>query len=446
MSAARGKAEHTGPKHFKVGPGAPVYVETDTKVPLVHISISFKSGAFYDPAQKEGTARMMLRLLRRGADGLGAQEIERKVDALGAELGVEASASSVSIQGTVIRRNLGPFADLLGRIIGRPAFAADEMERLRRETVAELEEARDNDRHLAQVAFRRAVFGDHAFGRGSSGRIASVKTITRDDILASYTHHLGASNAVFGFAGDIDERTARELSEELVGKLGASPKPTDAIPEPKPSPGRRLFFVDKPERTQTQIIIGGLGTHPRDPDHIPLAAAVAIFGGTFTSRLMKEVRSKRGWSYGASARIAIERARHAFQMWTFPAAEDAAACVELELSLLEKLLQDGITERETSFIKRYLTRSHAFDVDTSSKRLQQALDVEMLDLPADYHTAYLQRVADVTAQSATDAVRARLTKDDLTIAMVGTASTILEGVRAKIANLASATTIPFDAE
>jgi zinc protease len=444
--SATGKATDAGPKRFTVGPGAPVFVETETKVPLVHITIAFKSGSFYDPPAKDGTARMMLRLLRRGADGLGAQEIERKVDALGAELGVEASASSVSIQATVIRRNLAPFAELLGRVLGRPEFAADEMERLRRETIAELEEARDNDRHLAQVAFRRAVFGEHAFGRGSSGRIASVKTITREEILASYTRHLGASNAVFGFAGDIDERAARELAEDLVGKLGTAARPDGTIPEPKAAAGRRLFFVDKPERTQTQIIIGGLGTHPKDPDHIPLAAAVAVFGGTFTSRLMKEVRSKRGWSYGASARIAIERARHAFQMWTFPAAEDAAACIELELSLLEKLLQDGITERETSFIKRYLTRSHAFDVDTPSKRLQQALDVEMLDLPADYHTAYLKRVADVTAQTATDAVRARLTKTDLTIAMVGTASTILEPVRAKIENLASATTIPYDAE
>jgi zinc protease len=446
VSAARGRSEHAGPQRFTVGSGAPVYVETDTKVPLVHITVSFKSGSFYDPPEKDGTARMMLRLLRRGADGLGAQEIERKVDALGAELSVEASTSSVSVQGTVIRRNLAPFGALLGRVLGRPAFASDELERLRRESVAELEEARDNDRHLAQVAFRRAVFGDHAFGRGSTGRIASVKKIARDDIVASYTRHLSAGNAVFGFAGDIDEKTARALSEELAGTLGASAKTPDVIPEPNVAPGRRLFFVDKPERTQTQIIIGGLGTHPRDPDHIALASAVAVFGGTFTSRLMKEVRSKRGWSYGASARIAIERARHAFQMWTFPAAEDAAACVELELSLLEKLLQDGITERETAFIKRYLTRSHAFDVDTPSKRLQQALDVELLDLPADYHSAYLKRVADVTAASATDAVRARLTKDDLTIAMVGTASGLLDAVRAKIAGLANATTLPFDAE
>ena len=82
--------------------------------------------------------------------------------------------------------------------------------------------------------------------------------------------------------------------------------------------GRRLLVVDKPERTQTQILVGTLGTSPHDDDHVPLVVGNAVFGGTFTSRLMKEIRSKRGWSYGASARAGIERQRQSWVLWTFP--------------------------------------------------------------------------------------------------------------------------------
>jgi zinc protease len=437
-------AKERVPQSFPIPGGGKVFVESARTVPLVHLTISFRSGAFHDPDEKDGTARMMMRLLRRGADGLGAQEIERTIDMLGAEVSVEASASTLTLGGSVIRRNLEPFIALVGRILGKPTFSSDELERLRRESTAELLEARDNDRHLASVAFRRALFGTHPFGRGSSGRITSIQKITLDDVRAAYDKHFRQGNVVFGFAGDIDEVGAKKHAETLSSFLQAGTGPTGTIPEPTQISGRSLVFIDKPERTQTQILIGGLGTHPKDPDHVALAAAVAVFGGTFTSRLMREVRSKRGWSYGASARIAIERARHAFQVWTFPAQEDAAACIELELGLLEAFVAEGITERETSFIKRYLTRSHAFDVDTAQKRLHQGLDVELLDLPADYHSNYLPHVAEVTRSSANAAVKARLTAENLIIAVVGTDSQIRAAVQAKIARLASTKIIKFD--
>ena len=84
--------------------------------------------------------------------------------------------------------------------------------------------------------------------------------------------------------------------------------------------GRRLLVVDKPERTQTQILVGTMGTSAHDDDHVPMVVGNAVFGGTFTSRLMKEIRSKRGWSYGASARTGIDRRRQSWVLWTFPAA------------------------------------------------------------------------------------------------------------------------------
>ena len=173
-------------------------------------------------------------------------------------------------------------------------------------------------------------------------------------------------------------------------------------------------------------------------------AATAVFGGTFTSRMMREIRSKRGWSYGTSARLSIERKRHAFTMGAFPAAADCAPCVSLELKLLEDFTKDGITPRELAFIKNYLMRSHAFEIDTAPKRLGQALEAELLDLPPDYHTRYLDHVHAVTLESANAAVASRLTAKDLVVVVVGTASEILDPVTKAIPDLVDHVVIPFD--
>src|SRR5262249_34669451 len=148
----------------------------------------------------------------------------------------------------------------------------------------------------------------------------------------------------------------------------------------------------KPVRTQTQMVIGGLGTHAHDPDHIALVVANTAFGGTFTSRLMQEIRAKRGWSYGASSLFGFDRQREAFSMWTAPSTTDAAACLTLELELLHTFREDGLTAEDLEFVKRYLVRSHAFEVDTARKRVHQRLDAALLDMPAGYHEHYLERV------------------------------------------------------
>jgi zinc protease len=273
-----------------------------------------------------------------------------------------------------------------------------------------------------------------------------VRSITLDDVRAYYKQQLSPANLVIGFAGDVTEEHARALAGGFVERLATAPAPPDDIPEPALQPGRRLVFVDKPERTQTQILIGRLGTWPHDADHTALTVASAIFGGTFTSRLMKEIRSKRGWSYGASARAAIDRRRQAFSMWTFPSAADAPKCIALEIDMLQKLSDKGVTPAEVRFIQRYLARSFAFEVDTAPKRLHHALDTELLNLPEGYFSTYVERIGEVTAEAASTAVRARLAPDALLVAVVGTASQLLDDVTRAVPGIESTSVVPFDVE
>lgn len=441
-STARG-----GATRFELPGGAVGFVESSSAVPLVSIVVGLRSGGVTDPDGKDGLCRLMTRMLRRGAAGLTSAQIEEAIDQLGAELSLDVGPSTTTLHAQVIRRNVVPFCELLARVLGQPAFAADELSRLKRETIAELLDARDSDRALASIAFRRALFGAHPFARAAAGRPTTVDKLERPDVTASYAQRFVRGDLVIGFAGAVSEAEALTLGTTLANALPEGPRSTLTLAEPSVvTPGRRLVFVDKPDRTQTQILIGALGSSPHDADHHDLAAAVAVLGGTFTSRMMREIRSKRGWSYGTSARLSIERRRHAFVMSAAPAANDCAPCVELELSMLEDFARDGIAAKELAFIKNYLVRSHAFEVDTAPKRLGQALEVELLDLPADYHSAYVDHVRAVTVESANDAVRKRLSPDDLVVVVVGTSGELLEKVQRSVSRLVKHEVVPYDAD
>ena len=209
-------------------------------------------------------------------------------------------------------------------------------------------------------------------------------------------------------------------------------------------PGRRLVIVDKPDRTQTQILIGCLGSNARDDDHVALLVANTIFGGTFTARMTQEVRSKRGWSYGAYSNLPIDRQRQSFSMWTFPKADDAGACLKLELDMLSELREKGVTKQELSWAKRYLVRSHCFAIDTAAKRVGLALDQALYDLPEDYYTRYLERVQAVTLDQANAAVQNRLSVEDVLVTVVGTNSVIGDAVREAVVGLTSTEVVPVD--
>jgi zinc protease len=424
----------------------PVFVEPSDALPIISAVIGFRSGSAHDPAGREGLARIGARMFRRGAEGLSSQQIEERFDALGGEFAADASPSAITVHFEVIRRNLEPFTDLVATLLAKPSFPEDELGRLLREAQAELIEARDSDRSLASRAFRRTLFADHPYGRRVSGSIASLQAITRGEVASFYARHYCRKNAVVALSGDLDEAEGRILAERLLAALPEGERIADPVPPPERKPGRHLVFVDKPERTQTQMVVGGLGTDARDADHVPLLVANTAFGGTFTSRLMQEVRAKRGWSYGASSRVGFDRQRDAFTMWTAPAAGDAAACLGLELSLLKDFRDQGVTDAELGFVQRYLVRSHAFEIDTARKRVHQRLEADLFDLPEGYHEKYLERVSAVDLPSANAAVKARIPVEDLVIGVVGTHAEIGEAVAKAIPDLASVTVAPFDLE
>jgi zinc protease len=421
-----------------------VLVEESHDVPLVEIVIAGRRGSASDEIGREGALNLAYRALRRGTAKRTATAIEEEIDRLGAAFGTLVDINGTNVHARVIRHNLDALLPLLADLVLRPRFSGDEIAQLLREIRADIIAARNDDRGLASRAFRRALFAGHPGGRPINGTLETIETLDRDYAEASYHAQLTRGNLVFGVAGDVDSAQITARLGEIFDAIPGGRAMASAPPDPAPPRGRHLLIVDKPDRTQTQIYIGGIGGDPFDPDFTALQVANVVFGGTFTARLMREVRSKRGWSYGASSRLGRDRGRDAWYMHTFPAATDAAACVSLQLDLLEDWVERGVSARELEFAKRFMTGSYAFDRETAVKRLSQRLDTELLPLPSGYFDRFVERVRSVTVDQANRAIRRRLSKDDLVIAIVATANELRPALEKAIPRLASTHVVPFD--
>ena len=421
-------------------------MESSRELPLISVVVCFEGGAVHESLARSGLARATARMLRRGSEALDANAVEQRLDTLGCELSAQAGLGTTIIGMDMLARSREAATELLGELLAHPRFDAAELARLMRQSEAELVRARDDDGLLCSRAMRRNLFADHPHGRRVAGSIEGLRGIERQDVVDYHRRHFCRAGAVVAVAGDVSEDEAADIASAVTAALPEGAASGYPVDEPAAPRGRHLVVVDKPERSQSQLCIGRLGTHSADDDHIALLVANTAFGGTFSSRLVQEIRAKRGWSYGASSSLSTSRVREAFTMWTAPAAEDTAACLAVELEMLESFCQEGISAEELTFCKDHLRHSYAFEVDTARKRLNQKLERVLLGLPDDFHDRFVERVMAVTQEQANAAVRRRLGADDLWISVVATAGELEGPLREAIGDLADHRIEPYDLE
>jgi zinc protease len=399
--------------------GVRMHVETDRSIPLVDVELVLRGGSTHDPVGREGLARLYGRLVRRGTarrvlssgdviPARSADALDEAIESLGAALSIEVTPSAIRLHGSVIRRNLEPLFAIAASLLTSPALRPKDLAFVRREAQAELVAQLDSDRWLASRAFRHALFGAHPYARPTTGTPRSLEAITLAELRAFHQARVRSGSVVVALAGDVTASDARALVERHLADLPHGRAPEPAIADATPRAGTHVVIVDKPDRTQTQLFLGTLGVRMGDPSFYPLLVANTVFGGTFSARLVAEVRSKRGWSYSAQSRLYADRARDAWLLYTHPSVENARDCVSLELELVEAFVEGGVRPKEVAFARSYLTKSHAFDRDTAAKRVEPHVEADVFGLPVSFFDRYVEQVADVDAATASQAVRAHL--------------------------------------
>jgi len=402
--------------------GPVVITEASPDTPLVWFDVSIRGGSSADPIGIEGLHRHAALLARRGAGTRDRTALDETLDSLGAALDVSVSRDSISISGLALSRHLDAVIGLAADVLAEPLFSEEEHARLLRETPQVLDEIRDDDSALATRWFDWLCCPSHPYGRTSLGTESSLLRIERTAAQDLWKREVVANNLVIGLAGDIDEATAARCVQRLTERLPRGNRPTTVVEdigiETDARSGRRLILVDKPDRTQAQIRIGHLALRYGHPDTAAIAIAEAAFGGMFSSRLMQEIRVKRGWSYGAGCALRRSRLPHWFEIWTAAGIDVCGPCVGLTLELFADYAAKGPTDDEVDFARSYLVGAMPFHVATARQRMQLAVRDAVFELP----DGYTAKLPESLAQLSGGDVRAACTRhlrpgDTVTVAV-----------------------------
>lgn len=425
--------------------GPTVIVEASPDTPLVWFDIAARGGAAADPTGIEGLHRHAALLARRGAGSRDRAALDDTLDSLGASIDVGVSRDAVTISGLCLSRHLDAVLDLAADIMAEPRFAPDEHARLLRETPQVLDEIRDDDSALATRWFDWLCNPGHPYGRTSLGTETSLERIERGAAAEVWKRELVANNLVIGLAGDIDESAASRLVGRLTDRIPAGTPHTPDLAVPTPAEarsGRRIILVDKADRTQAQLRVGHLALRYGHPDTAALAIAEAVFGGMFSSRLMQEIRVKRGWSYGAGCALRRSRLPHWFEIWTAAAIDVAGPCVALTLDLLNDYAAHGPTDDEVDFARSYLVGAMPFHVATARQRMQLAVRDAVFELPSGYTARLPEALSQLTAADVRAACKQHLRPDDAVTVAVTTAEQAHDALAA--ANAGTMTVVDHD--
>ena len=422
---------------------APLHFEPAAGLPLCWFSAAVRVGAALDPPGREGMTRHVAELARRGAGGLSRAELDSAIDQIGAAIQVEVDRDWLGVSATCLDRHLDRALALAASVMADPLLSPREHEVLLRETRHELDDVRDDDFTLADRHFHRVCSPGHPYARTTLGTEASLGRIELEP-LADYHRSLWApDHMVVGVAGPVAPARAEEVASALraavAGRRAASP-PSLAVP-PFPS-GRRLILVDKPKRTQCQIVLGHLAPAYGSDDYVALMPLESAFGGLFTSRLIQEIRVARGWSYGAGCRMVKARAPHWFRMWLAPTADVAPEALALTLTLYEQLAEGGLRADEFDLAIRNLTGSLPFASATPRQRMRLALRHDVVGLPVDFPARLPALLAALTLDDVHAAARRWLRPHDLCIVMVAGADEMTP--RLEAAGMAPAEIVAYD--
>jgi zinc protease len=298
------------PVTTRLANGLTVITVPRTNLPLVSASLVSLGGSTADPADKAGLNRLATNLLTKGTATRSADQIAAAIEALGGQLGASAGNEGLNLDLTVRTSELPAALGIMADVAANAAFAPDEVERARGQAIDETALALQNPGALAQLAAARAVFGSGSYGSPSTGTPASLKAIGRGDVVAAAAQSLRPDKSVLVLSGDISPDRARQVAEQAFGNWRATTPLAAATARPAAgeAPLRgKVVVIDMPGSSQAAVTVARETIQRSDPLYYQAMIANAVLGGGYSSRLNREIRIKRGLSYGAGSSLSAGR-------------------------------------------------------------------------------------------------------------------------------------------
>ncbi len=381
-------------EHWISPSGTRVYFIESRVLPMLDVQVDFAAGSMFDPQGKSGLAALTRATLDLGAGQLDETAISEQLADIGANLGggADTDRASVALRTLSAKDKLEPALDILKNVLHAPRFDTAIFEREKARSIAGLKEAMTRPDSIAGKAFWAAMYPNHPYGRQATPE--SVAALTREDLVAFYGRYYNATNASITLVGDLSRRDAERIAESIAAGL---PKGEAAkLPPPPGTPQGGLTQLPHPA-AQAHIYIGLPAIERGNPDFFPLLVGnYTLGGGGFVSRLMKEVRDKRGYAYSVYSYFSPMRQAGPFQIGLQTKRSQAKDAIKVARDVLDGFLQGGPSEEELAAAKANLTGSFPLRLDSNRKLLDNAAVIGFYGLPLDYLDQYQAKVQAVT--------------------------------------------------
>ena len=398
--------------------GIAAWLVRDASVPAISVSFAFRAGSADDPPGKEGRAEMTASLMDEGAGDLDSQSFQRRLEETAVSLRFSASRDYFRGAMRTLSENRDEAFRLLALALDKPRFDAEPVERIRAQLVSVLDDETEDPRVVAGHTLFEAMFPDHAYGRPPRGTIATVKTLTVNDLRDFQRGYLARDNLMIGVVGDIaPDELARRL-DALFGSLPAKSARRDIAPA-KPVAAGRVIVVDR-AIPQSVVLFAESGIARDDPDWYAAYIVNRILGGGgFASRLTEEVREKRGLAY--SVYSYLNPLDYAPLVVGGVATANARVAESLRLIRAEwrRMAESGPTEKELDAAKTYINGSFPLQFDSSRNIADMLVEIQASKLGTDYIARRPKLIDAVTLDDAKRVARRLLDADKLTVVVVG---------------------------
>jgi zinc protease len=417
------------PKETRLENGLRVIVVERSRLPLLAAQVVIRNGAEVDPPNLAGTASLAASLLTKGTETMSAPQIASTIESLGGAIesgsGWDMSAASV----VVMSDKADPALQVLADVVRHPAFKQEEIDRLKNQLLDGLRVAMQQPSSLARFVTARTVFGAGPYGHSVNGTLESVQTISRDDLVRLYQRYYQPRNAAIVFAGDLTLEKGKAFAEKYFGDW----KNGETLPNESLSSGGATWkpqtvVVDLPDAGQAAVITARPTIDRKSPDFYRALVTNAALGDGFASRLNREIRIKRGLSYGAGSAIDPRREPGPFYASAQTKNESAAEVAGLIETELQRLVKDPVKGEELKSRQALLTGQYARELETNQGLVAHIGKIASYDLPLDTLDKFIPSIDAVTAEEAA-AFAQKYLAQPMSQVIIGKASAFLEPLK-----------------
>lgn len=405
-------------QRWQTAEGARVLFVEARELPMFDLRLTFAAGSSQDAGQA-GLALLTNAMLNEGVDGLDASAIAAGFEGLGARFGNGAyrDMAVASLRSLSAAEQRTPALALFARVVGAPSFPADALARVQNQILAGLEQQKQNPGKLASRALFRQLYGEHPYASPSDGTERSIPALQQAQLRAFHARAYAAGNAVIALVGDLSRGEAEAIAAQLSAALPRGPAlPPPPAPE---APAAQREHIEFPSQ-QTHLMLAQLGIERRDPDYAALYVGNQILGGGgFGTRLMEEVREKRGLTYGIYSAFTPMQVAGPFMINVQTRAELGEATLELVRQLVREFVASGPSEAELAQAKRELAGSFPLSTASNADIVAQLGAIGFYDLPSTALEDFMNQVQQLDVAQVRAAMARHLRDDAFVVVSAG---------------------------